>query len=240
MYLSGKITNSFFTFLSRCEFDTSRFFDMTGLEIDFLRNPHSWMEASQVEILLYNIKRAYQGQFLDKDLVTTVGHNSMELNCWGGLEQFLKMFHNDREIHDKLEIFFSYFVSPTLEIQNKKKTGRYFSFNTDFDGEEYPTVRDYFCSILEVLPSFLGADMTEVEWNDREGEVKIYYAEEETLFLPLEEFQDSSSKLLDGDVLLQQIYSCEKNLLDLKKGGSLDLIDESLKIIHKLKKSLGD
>ncbi len=238
MYFSGKITNSFFTFLSRCEFDTSCFFDMTELEIDFLKNPHSWMDATQVEMLLRNIKGAYQNQFLDKDLVTTVGHNSMELNCWGGLENFLKMFHSSHEIHDKLDIFFSYFMSPSLEIQNKKRTGNYYFFNTDFNGEEYPTVRDYFRSILEVLPSFLGGDMTEVEWNSEE--VKIYYAEEETLFLPLEEFQNPPSKFLDGDVLLKQIYSCEKNLLDLKKGGSFELIDESLKIIHNLKKTLGD
>ncbi|MGI9548525.1 MAG: hypothetical protein ACR2M7_00885 [Bdellovibrionales bacterium] len=237
MYLSGRITNSFFAFLARCEFDTSRFFEMTELEIDSLKDPNSWMEASQVEALLYNIKKAYKDQFLDKDLVTTVGHNSMELNCWGGLEQFLKMFHNPDEIHNKLDIFFSYFVSPTLEINDKNKQGGYFSFTTNFNGEEHPTVRDYFCSLLEALPSFLGGSLTEVKWID--SEVKIYYAAEETLLLPLEEFQDSS-RFLDGDILLQQIYSCEKNLLDLKKGGSLKLIDESLKIINKLKKSLGD
>ena len=238
MYFSGKITNSFFAFLSRCEFDTSCFFDMTELEIDFLKDPHSWMDGAQVEMLLHNIKRAYQSQFLDKDLVTTVGHNSMGLNCWGGLEDFIRLFHTTHEIHEKLCVFFSYFVSPGLEIQSTKRTGNYYSFITDFDGEEYPVVRDYFRSILEALPSFLGGDMTEVEWNSEE--VKIYYAEEETLFLPLEEFQNPSSKLLDGDVLLKQIYSCEKNLLDLKKGGSADLIDESLKIIHNLKKTLGD
>ncbi len=238
MYLSGKITNSFFKFLSRCEFDTSCFFDMTELEIDFLKNPHSWMDATQVEVLLHNIKRAYQDQFLDKDLVTTVGHNSMDLDCWGGLEKFLKMFHSSHEIHDKLEIFFSYFVSPTLEIQNKERTASYYSFTTNFNGEEYPTVRDYFCSILENLPAFLGGDRTEVKWGMEE--VKIYYVEEETLFLPLEEFQKSDSRILDGDALLKQIHSCEKNLLDLKEKGSSDLLEESLKIIHNIKKTLGD
>ena len=92
MYFSGKITNSFFTFLNRYELDTSRFFEMTPLEIDFIRDPDSWLDAKQVELLLKNIQRAYQQRFIDKDLVTTVGHNAPHLRSWGGLDSSLNFF----------------------------------------------------------------------------------------------------------------------------------------------------
>ena len=183
MYLSGKITNSFFTFLNRYELDTSQFFEITALEIDFIRDPYSLMSAEQVELLLRNIQRAYQQRFIDKALVTTVGHNAPHLKSWGGLESSLTFFDSPRALYEKIDKFFSFFASPPLLIYNKESHKDFFSFQTDFNKEKYPTVRDYFLAILETLPVFLGKDQTEAEW---EGDrIRIYYSQEENLSLPL-------------------------------------------------------
>ncbi len=190
MYFSGKITNSFFAFLTRYQLDTSRFFEMTPLEIDFIRDPYSWMDAEQVELLLRNIQRAYQQRFIDKDLVTTVGHNAPHLKSWGGLESSLCFFDSPQAIYEKLDKFLNFFISPSISIYSKESHKKFFSFQTDFNKNKYPIVKDYLQSILETLPVFLGGEQTEAHWGD--SAVKIYYIEEQTLALPLKDPQKGS------------------------------------------------
>ena len=234
MYFSGKITNSFFEFLKRCEFDTSRFFEMTPLEIDFLKDPHSWMEARQVERLLNNIRKSYGYHFMDKDLVTTVGHNCVNLKCWGGLEGFLKMFEEPEDIHEKLDIFFSNFMSPVFKIYSQVETKNSVCFEVSFDSDKYPVVTWYFKAILEALPVFLGGELTEVKWQDHY--LEIFYPEEESLPLP---FMTSDSPPSDRDnLLIEKIKSCEKNLVTFKENKSYALLDQTLKILLELKKEL--
>ena len=203
MHFSGKITNSFFTFLNRYDLDTSRFFEMTPLEIDFIRDPYSWMDAEQVELLLRNIQRAYQQRFIDKDLVTTVGHNAPHLKSWGGLEESLDFFDSPRSIYEKLDKFFSFFVSPQISVYGRENNDSFFSFKTDFDKKNYPTVADYFQSVLEALPIFLGAEQTEAHWG--EEQVKIYHVQEQTLTLPLKGLQKKSSSHFISDLRAREI-----------------------------------
>ena len=190
MYFSGKITNSFFTFLNRYELDTSLFFEITPLEIDFIRNPYSWMNAQQVELLLKNIQRAYQQKFIDKDLVTTVGHNAPALKSWGGLDHSLNFFDTPTSLYFKIDKFLSFFISPSVTVLDKKNTKDFFSFVTNFNIEEFPTVKNYLQSVMETLPLFLGGEQTEVKWDNKL--VKIYHLKEQTLALPLKDLQKKS------------------------------------------------
>ena len=234
MYFSGKITNSFFEFLTRCEFDTSRFFEMTPLEIDFLKDPHSWMEARQVERLLNNIQQAYSYHFMDKDLITTVGHNCVSLKSWGGLEGFLKMFEVPEEIHEKLDIFFSYFMSPVFKIYNHEVASNSVCFEVSFDSGKYPIVTHYFKAVLEALPVFLGGELTEVKW--QEHHLEIFYPEEESIPLP---FMVSDSSLEEEEhFLVDKIKTCEENLITFKESKDFVLLDQTLKILLELKKKL--
>ena len=230
MYFSGKVSNSFFAFLKRCEFDTSRFFEMTPLEMDFLKDPHSWMNAKQMERLLSNIEKAFQYQFMDKDLVTTVGHNCVSLKCWGGLDDFLKMFESPYEIHEKLEVFFSYFVTPVFKIYKKKQEAHAFSFKTNFNEQQYPTVKNYFAAVLEALPLFMGETLTQVKWQN--GQVRICYPEEKNLLLPLKGLVSFPQQ----QALLKQIEHCEKNLKEFKKTGLPHLIKDTLSLLLQMKK----
>ena len=186
-----KLTNSFFTFLHRYELDTSRFFEMTPLEIDFIRDPYSWMDADQVELLLRNIQGAYQQRFIDKDLVTTVGHNSPHLKAWGALDSSLVFFDKPRTIYEKLDKFLSFFISPKIAVHDKKSDKTYFSCKVDFPKNKYPIVTDYFLAVLETLPIFLGGEQTEAEWKNKT--IKIYYLQEQTLILPLKNWRQASS-----------------------------------------------
>ena len=191
MHFSGKITNSFFTFLNRYELDTSLFFPMTPLEIEFIREPESWMDAKQVEQLLKNIRGAYQQRFIDKDLVTMVGHNAPHLKSWGPLDSSLSFFDNPRSFYKKIDKFLSFFISPIV-VYDKEDNQKFFSFQTDFPKEQYPLVREYLLAVLESLPVFLGSEQTEVEW--KEDQVKIYYTQEQTLPLPLESLKAKTQK----------------------------------------------
>ena len=49
MQVSGKITHSFYCFLQARGFDISRFFELTSVEIEALKNPSGWVEISKVE-----------------------------------------------------------------------------------------------------------------------------------------------------------------------------------------------
>lgn len=230
MYFSGKISNSFFTFLKRCEFDISQFYEMTPLQMDFLKDPHSWMEAHQVELLLNNIQKAFQYQFMDKDLVTTVGHNSASLKSWGGLDDFLRMFESPDEIHEKLEIFLSYFVTPGFKITHKKQSAYEFSFKTNFKEHLYPIVKSYLEAVLEALPLFMGGVLTEVKWEN--NQVVIFYPSERNLLLPLEGLTSFSEQ----NTFLRQVEYCEKNLKEFKKTGLPNLIEDTLSVLSQIKK----
>lgn len=204
MYFSGKITNSFFTFLNRYDLDTSRFFEMTALEIDFIKDPFSLMSAGQVDLLLRNIRRAYQDRFIDKDLISTVAHNAPDLKAWGGLEAALtNFFESPVDMYQKIDRFFSFFISPSVPIYNQKNQTEFFSFEIDFDKKKFPATSQYFLSVMEVLPVFLGKDQTEAKW---EGQtIKIYHSQEETLPLPLRPFKKAQPKFMISGLKAREI-----------------------------------
>ena len=91
MRLSGKVTHSFYCFLRIRGFDVSRLFEMTSLEMEFLKDPSQWMSLNQVESLLQKLNHEYSVHFVDQDFITTVGHSCFDLNAWGELDSVLKM-----------------------------------------------------------------------------------------------------------------------------------------------------
>ena len=206
MYFSGKISNSFFSFLKRCEFDTSRFFEMTPLEMDFLKDPHSWMHAGELEKLLNNMQKAYQHQFMDKDLVTTVGHNSASLKSWGGLEDFLKMCGSPLEIHEKLEVFFSYFVSPVFKITRKERSMDKFTFKAGFSDRLYPNVKSYFFSCFRSASSVHRGRFDGGAVEGRAGGCLLSDREKSVLSFGRQAFFSPSQYIVKPGGILQKVF----------------------------------
>lgn len=243
MRFSGKITNSFFSFLEKCNLDTSCFFEITEIPVEFLKDPFYWMEAREVENLLYGIETAYGSNFEDKDLIYTVGHNSINMECWGGFKEVLKNFKNFSEVLDRLDFFFFNFISPNLEIQHKEiKTDKNskescYCFDTNFNSEDYPIVKDYLAASLEAVPLLFGQEMKAVCWKG--SQLQIYNSEQENLSLPLEEFQTFyPSKNIDQQEILKQLKTCENKILNFKQNRSDQCLEDSLQILYNIKKSL--
>ena len=250
MYFSGRITNSFFVFLKNfIDLDESQLFGMTDLEIDFIKDPNSWMYAQYVEVFLRNIRNSQRHRFTDKDLAATVGHSFHELNSWGGLDKFLKtffkssrgIFKSSRDIYKKLDVIFEHFLLD-FRISESREDETLLSFKTNFQSEKYPVAADYLKAVLEKFPAvFFGEDMTEANWEGQN--LNIYYPAEKTLPLPLKELEPPASPSLNKIILLKKISAGEQKLLDLKKAGektpsSADPANEALKILSEIKSLL--
>ncbi len=238
MYFSGKITNSFCVFLNRfIGLDDSQLFGMTSLETEFIKDPNSWMRAAYVENFLRNIRSAHQDKFPDKDLIATVGHSFHDLDSWGGLDKFLKMFKTSRDIYKKLDVVFRYFLSDfKLMGTHEEETG--LTFKTSFQSEKYPAAADYLKAVLEQFSVFLGESMTEAKWE--RCELKVYYPSEENLILPLKELKKPPAPV-SKSLLIKKISACERLLRGMGKTARQPALErQALTILSDMKAMLRD
>lgn len=204
---------------------------MTSLEMDHLRDPHSLMDAYQVEQFLSSMQKHYSSYFMDKDFITSVGHHCFYLKCWGGLDDFLKIFKSPRELHlKKLNVFFSYFINPMFEIRDEEESKSSYCFYTNFNTAKFPMTHLYFKAVLESLPLFMGESLTEVKWEN--GKVEIFYPHEKNLTLPLDDFKSKNS---NPDYLLDQLRQCEQNIIKFKKQKKVQLLDKVLMNLNDIK-----
>ena len=169
--VSGRVTNSFFRFLDQRYFDTSRFYELSNMEMHFIKDPSVWMEAELVESFLQELSEEFGRHFIDKELTTAVGHAALELGAWGELDHVLKLgpvFN----IYHKLSDILQWFISP-LHIDNIQYKYNSITCECELSSKDYPYIVDYLKSVLEVLPTYKAEEMTEVEWN--ENEISIRY-----------------------------------------------------------------
>lgn len=169
--ISGRVTNSFFRFLDQRYFDTSRFYELSNMEVHFIKDPSVWMEAELVENFLQKLSDEFGRHFVDKELTTAVGHAALELGAWGELDHVLKLgpvFN----IYHKLSDILQWFISP-LHIDNIQYKYNSIICECELSSKNYPYIVDYLRSILEILPTYKSEEMTEVEWN--ENKISIRY-----------------------------------------------------------------
>ena len=163
MRVSGKITHSFYCFLQAREFDISRLYALTDLEMEFLKDPTQWLPIEPVESFLKSLKNEYNKHFLDKNFLTTVGHSCFELGAWGDLDSVLKMQSN-RPVFSNLPVFLSYFVSDGFFLIPDRNEPQFLSFKCSLSSEAFPFVTEYLRSTLETLPVYTGKNHAEVKW----------------------------------------------------------------------------
>lgn len=163
MRVSGKITHSFYCFLRTRGFDVSRLFELTSLEMEFLKDPSQWMDLNPVESLLKKLNQEYSSHFVDQDFIISVGHACFELGAWGELDSVLKMKQSEPAFAN-LPVFLSYFVSEGFSIISEREESGFLSFKCNLSSEDYPCVTEYLRSVLESLPIYVGKARAEVKW----------------------------------------------------------------------------
>jgi len=168
--VSGRVTNSFFQFLDQRYFDTSRFYELSSMEMHFIRDPSVWMEAELVENFLQELSDEFGRHFVDKELTTAVGHAALELGAWGELDYVLKLgpvFN----IYHKLSDILQWFISP-LHIDNIQYKYNSITCECDLSSKDYPYIVEYLRSVLEALPTYKSEEMAEVQWEDNKISIR--------------------------------------------------------------------
>ncbi len=163
MRVSGKITHSFYCFLRIRGFDVSRLFELTSLEMEFLKDPSQWMNMNQVESLLNKLNHEYSVHFVDQDFLISVGHSCFELSAWGELDSVLKMKKTE-PVFSNLPVFLSYFISDGFLLTSERNEPGFLSFKCNLSSEEYPFVTEYLRAVLEALPVYTNKPRAEVKW----------------------------------------------------------------------------
>ena len=163
MRVSGKITHSFYCFLRVRGFDVSRLFELTSLEMEFLKDPAKWMNIRQVESLLNKLNHEYSVHFVDQDFLISVGHSCFELSAWGELDSVLKMKKTE-PVFSNLPVFLSYFLSDGFLLTSERNEPGFLTFKCNLSSEEYPFVTEYLRAVLETLPVYTNKSRAEVKW----------------------------------------------------------------------------
>ena len=163
MRVSGKITHSFYCFLRQRGFDVSRFFELTAIEMEFLKDPSSWLNISKVELLLKALTQEYAVHFVDKDFISCVGGACFEMSAWGELDSVLKM-KKTQPLFSNLPVFLSYFISDGFSLMDVKKEPGFLSYKSSLSSEEYPLISEYMRSVMESLPLYANQPKAEVKW----------------------------------------------------------------------------
>ena len=162
MRVSSKITRSFYYFLRARGFDVSRFFELTSLEMEFLKSTSHWFSADKIELLLNALSKEYSAYFVDQDFITSVGHACFRLNAWGALDSVLKM-KTKKPLFNQLSVFLSYFIEK-FYFKPFKQTKDTVSGHCNMSSEEYPFITEYLRAILESLPMYTGENIASVKW----------------------------------------------------------------------------
>ena len=189
--ISGRVTNSFFRFLDQRYFDTSRFYELSSMEMHFIKDPSVWMEAELVENFLRELSDEFGRHFVDKELTTAVGHAALELGAWGELDHVLKL-GPVVNIYHKLSDILQWFISP-LHIDNIQYKYNLITCKCEFSSKKYPYTVDYLRSVLEALPTYKSEEMTKVEWSHNEISIRYTPYGQMSFFAEKNETKDLSS-----------------------------------------------
>lgn len=182
MRVSSKITRSFYYFLRARGFDVSRFFELTPLEVEFIKDSSRWLPAGKVESLLSSLSKEYAPYFIDQDFMTSVGHACFRLNAWGALDSVLKM-KTDKPLFSHLSVFMSYFVENCHLIELKTERGK-LSYQCNMSSEEYPFITGYLRAVLETLPLYTGKQLAMVKWIHHDIQIQWEDSQQTSLFQP--------------------------------------------------------
>ena len=204
MRVSGKITHSFYCFLRERGFNVSRLFELTSLEMEFLKNPSQWMDIELVESFLKKIDGEYSSHFVDRDFIAVVGRSCFELNAWGELDSVLKM-RKKEPVFSHLPMFLSYFIDGLSLVEERVEQG-FLSFQSNCSSENYPHITSYLKAVIESLPLYTDKPRASALWIRNYIQVKWEETNPQTsLFPPSSEENIRPELLSDFRQFLEKI-----------------------------------
>ena len=218
--VSGRVTHSFFCFLDQHHFDTSQFHELTSIEMDFIKNPDSWMPIDLVENFLKKLTEEYNPRFSNGELTTIVGHRAVDLKAWGDLDQVIKI-SCPGDVYQRVEGILQWFLSP-LYIRFFHHKKNLISFQCSLSSKEYPYTADYIRSVLEILPVFKNSLMKSVSWQGDLIQIHLTPFEQLSLFTADEDEREVLNPAIVKDLkkalfLLRKDYLKQKTIIERQK-----------------------
>ena len=240
MKVSGRVTNSFYCFLDRNCFDTSRFYELSSLEMHFIRDPYIWMDVGNVEHFLKQVSGEFSSHFVEEEFNSSVGHAAVSLKAWGDLDSVLNL-SPIFNVYEKLEDVMQWFVTP-FSIQKFQNINNKITFECNVSSKKYPYLVSYLRAVLETLPTYSAEETSEVLWEG--NTVQIYYTPYGQLSLFLEkdpEFSPDLFRKLKNSVLsLEKEYLKQRRVLE-EKNQQLQSFqnqkDQALQICNKMEQA---
>jgi hypothetical protein len=152
------------------------------LPFEFLKDPSYWLEAEKMEDFLATAQKVVHQRLPDVDnFAEELGAQSAELRSWGVLDGVLRMLQKPQDIFAKPERFISYFVSPAPPIANIIRTSNSISFLLPIAKEEYPLTLSYLKAAMESLPTFVGQNSFQVDWQKNQLSIS-WQTQQDTIF----------------------------------------------------------
>ncbi|NQY99577.1 MAG: hypothetical protein HRT45_02785 [Bdellovibrionales bacterium] len=249
MYFSGKVPNSVFSYLSRKSADLERFYEVTELPAELIKDPTCWLDAKQVETFLQQIEAEFGHLSPESSLISDVGMHCHELRSWGVLDSVLKMMSDPQDMFAQPQRILSYFISPAPPVANVHRSSDSISFDLPLAPEEYPYFSEYLKAAFVGLPQYAAKEPAHVYWSQTrmivrwnqsqtslfegaEAEVNIKPELMRTLLKTLEdsqrELEENKRQLLLKD---QQINKLKADLTVQNNHSSAGASSEEVKVI---------
>jgi hypothetical protein len=171
VYFSGKISHSVLLYLESFEADLEGLFELTELNLEFLSDPTSWLEAHQLENFLYQLQQIHEKNY--PCFIQKAGEHCPELKAWGVLDGVLKMMDQASDFYAQPERLISYFISPAPQVHSLEQTPGTVSFDTPISAIEFPIVSEFLKGAFGSLPAYMGKAPAKVNWE--ETQIQINY-----------------------------------------------------------------
>lgn len=232
MLLSCKISNSVLAYLDRAGADLDRLDDLSDLPMEFLRDPHYWVESQRLESFLRVLIQEY-GHLSQEPLMLASGHASAELRAWGALDSVIRMLPSTQDLLMQPERLLSYFVSPPPPVGSLRRHGEGIEFDVPIHAQEYPLSAAFIAAAFESLPTFTGGAPFVVHWE--EFHFSITWATAQTSLLNEQQSAVRQFKPELIQTVLDELEINEKKVDDLTR--QLKLREGELAALKQQKKS---
>ncbi len=210
--------------------DLEQIFDFTDLNLEFLNDPISWLEAHLLEDFLYQLHQNYENN--QPHFIKKAGEHSPELKAWGVLDGVLKMMDQASDFYAQPERLISYFISPAPQIHAFEHIPGLVTFDTPISSTEFPFVSEFLKAAFGSLPAYMGKSHAKVKWEETQIHIEYVNTSTEDEGVKENEATEVSPELIDSVMRNLELKQFEIE----NKNKALNLKEEELR---RLKKDLG-